>query len=85
MLRCRLTRSDELEMGIYNNKNIADVQQSLMLYGNGDGGGGPTPEHIEKVGDSLRHAHIPARATKLPCQEGPECPIHQDWKTCGLL
>ena len=47
--RTSLTASEELEMGIYNNKNIADVQQSLMLYGNGDGGGGPTPEHIEKV------------------------------------
>ena len=41
--------SDELVKGVRNNKNLGVTDQCLMLFGNGDGGGGPTPAMLEKV------------------------------------
>jgi alpha-mannosidase len=40
-------------MCVWNNKNVADAPESLLLFGNGDGGGGPTPEMLEKVSEEL--------------------------------
>lgn len=41
---------DELLKGLEGNKNLGATNQCLMLFGNGDGGGGPTPRMLEKVG-----------------------------------
>ncbi|KAI8866498.1 hypothetical protein GQ42DRAFT_139750, partial [Ramicandelaber brevisporus] len=38
----------ELLMSVRNHHDILFTNESLLLYGNGDGGGGPTPEFIEK-------------------------------------
>jgi hypothetical protein len=40
---------DELLKGRDNNKTLGLSNQCLLLYGNGDGGGGPTPRMLEKV------------------------------------
>ena len=48
----KLTISDlsgEIQKLMWNNKNLADNNESLFLFGNGDGGGGPTPDMLEKV------------------------------------
>jgi alpha-mannosidase len=42
----------ELMKGARGHKNLAVTDKSLLLYGNGDGGGGPTPRMLEKVGES---------------------------------
>ena len=39
----------EIQKSIWNHKNLADTDQTLLLYGNGDGGGGPNEQHLEKV------------------------------------
>ncbi len=41
--------SAELLKGVSNNKNLGVTDQCLFLFGNGDGGGGPTPKMLEKV------------------------------------
>jgi alpha-mannosidase len=38
--------------GARGHKNLAVTDKSLLLYGNGDGGGGPTPRMLEKVSGS---------------------------------
>ena len=44
-----LTHSDEVEKAMWNNKNLSVADECLFLFGNGDGGGGPTPDMLEKV------------------------------------
>lgn len=44
--------SSEIVGGVKNNKNLGVTDQCLMLFGNGDGGGGPTPTMLEKVSAS---------------------------------
>jgi alpha-mannosidase len=39
----------ELVKGVENNKNLGVTDQCLLLFGNGDGGGGPTPPMLERV------------------------------------
>lgn len=39
----------EIVKGISNNKNLEVTDQCLFLFGNGDGGGGPTPLMLEKL------------------------------------
>jgi alpha-mannosidase len=39
----------EITKGVRNHKNLSVTDECLMLYGNGDGGGGPTPRMLEKV------------------------------------
>ena len=46
--------SDEILKGVWNNKNLAVTDECLFLFGNGDGGGGPTPMMLEKVCIELR-------------------------------
>jgi alpha-mannosidase len=40
----------ELVDGVGNNKNLGVTDECLLLFGNGDGGGGPTPRMLSKVG-----------------------------------
>lgn len=39
----------ELVKGVQNSKTLEATDQALLLFGNGDGGGGPTPYMLEKV------------------------------------
>jgi alpha-mannosidase len=41
--------SGEIVKGVSANKNLEVTDQCLFLFGNGDGGGGPTPLMMEKV------------------------------------
>lgn len=41
--------SPELVKGVSKNKNLGVTDECLLLFGNGDGGGGPTPKMLEKV------------------------------------
>nr|XP_019045160.1 hypothetical protein I302_05547 [Kwoniella bestiolae CBS 10118]OCF24090.1 hypothetical protein I302_05547 [Kwoniella bestiolae CBS 10118] len=41
--------SSELQQGISQNKNLESTDQCLLLFGNGDGGGGPTSLMLEKL------------------------------------
>lgn len=43
----------EITKGVRNHKNLAVTDECLLLYGNGDGGGGPTPRMLEKVGTHM--------------------------------
>lgn len=45
----RPTLSDELLKGVGDNKNLSVTDECLLLFGNGDGGGGPTPRMLEKL------------------------------------
>jgi alpha-mannosidase len=40
---------DEIRRGQTGNKNLEVTKQALILFGNGDGGGGPTPPMLEKL------------------------------------
>ena len=40
----------EIVKGAHKNKNLATTNECLLLFGNGDGGGGPTAPMLEKVG-----------------------------------
>ena len=39
----------EIVKGAHKNKNLATTNECLLLFGNGDGGGGPTAPMLEKV------------------------------------
>ena len=41
----------EVQKSVWNHKNLADNDQTLLLFGNGDGGGGPNEQHLEKASD----------------------------------
>jgi len=43
----------ELVIGVEKNKNLGVTDQCLILFGNGDGGGGPIPPMLERVGSLL--------------------------------
>lgn len=47
--------SGEIVKGVSANKNLEVTDQCLFLFGNGDGGGGPTPLMMEKVSDLPFH------------------------------
>ncbi|WWD20554.1 hypothetical protein CI109_105030 [Kwoniella shandongensis] len=40
---------DDIRRGMTGHKNLDVTSQSLLLFGNGDGGGGPTPPMLEKL------------------------------------
>ena len=42
-------QSIEIVEGVGNNKNLGVTDECLLLFGNGDGGGGPTPRMLSKV------------------------------------
>lgn len=46
----------EIIKGAHKNKNLATTNECLLLFGNGDGGGGPTAPMLEKVSD--KHASL---------------------------
>lgn len=39
----------DVKRTIFNHKNLYNDQKGMLLYGKGDGGGGPTPEMVEKL------------------------------------
>lgn len=39
----------DVKRTVFNHQNLYDDQKGMLLYGKGDGGGGPTPEMIEKL------------------------------------
>lgn len=41
--------SEELIKGARRNKNLGVTDECLLLFGNGDGGGGPTPLMLNKL------------------------------------
>jgi alpha-mannosidase len=45
----RTDGSHEMTRSVWNHKQNAVAEESLFLFGNGDGGGGPTPKMLEKV------------------------------------
>lgn len=47
---------DELIKGARTHKNLEVTEEALLLYGNGDGGGGPTALMLEKVRHTLDSA-----------------------------
>ncbi|KAJ9125451.1 hypothetical protein QFC22_000412 [Naganishia vaughanmartiniae] len=51
---------EELVDGVGNNKNLGVTDECLLLFGNGDGGGGPTPRMLSKL------ERISALATENP-------------------
>jgi alpha-mannosidase len=48
-VQLKLIVSGEIVKGVSANKNLEVTDQCLFLFGNGDGGGGPTPLMMEKV------------------------------------
>lgn len=40
---------DDIRRGTTNHRNLDVTDQALLLFGNGDGGGGPTPPMLEKL------------------------------------
>ena len=46
IFRCDLS---EIRRGTTGHKNLEVTAQALLLFGNGDGGGGPTPPMLEKL------------------------------------
>lgn len=42
-------RLEELIKSVKNNKDKAYANASLLVFGNGDGGGGPLPSMIERL------------------------------------
>lgn len=40
---------DDIRRGVVNNQNLGVQPTALLLFGKGDGGGGPTAENIEKL------------------------------------
>lgn len=53
----------ELLKGARGHKNLEVTDQCLLLFGNGDGGGGPTPRMLEKV--SCQYIHVVVYNPKL--------------------
>jgi len=40
---------NDIRKGYTNHRNLDISKQSMLLFGNGDGGGGPTPEMMERL------------------------------------
>ena len=55
--------SSEMLKGIWNNKNLSVADECLYLFGNGDGGGGPTPMMLEKI---TRLSSLAAKSPEVP-------------------
>jgi alpha-mannosidase len=54
--------SVELVDGVGNNKNLGVTDECLLLFGNGDGGGGPTPRMLSKV--RFSHSRTTAESSR---------------------
>ncbi|VEU22001.1 DEKNAAC102954 [Brettanomyces naardenensis] len=39
----------DVKRSVHNHKNLYNDQKGMLLYGKGDGGGGPTPDMVEKL------------------------------------
>lgn len=41
--------AEELVMSVENHKNLREDNTSMLLFGNGDGGGGPLPAMVKRA------------------------------------
>ena len=58
-----LARADEVLKSATNHSNPHDSQRSLLLFGHGDGGGGPCEEHIQHLSRLRRARGMPSIST----------------------
>lgn len=75
----------EVVKGVENSKSLGVTDQCLLLYGNGDGGGGPTSGMLEKVGDETsspaKLAYVlAASASAIGCWLQPRDALCRCWK-----
>jgi alpha-mannosidase len=73
--------SGEIVKGVSANKNLEVTDQCLFLFGNGDGGGGPTPLMMEKV-STLALACPSILLLQVTVRDLPLCGPHiriRDW------
>ncbi|WOO78143.1 Alpha-mannosidase [Vanrija pseudolonga] len=63
---CSQAKVEELRKGLVKHKNAAVTQQSLLLFGNGDGGGGPTEKMLENLRRTRAVNGTNAAAGELP-------------------
>jgi alpha-mannosidase len=54
----------EIVKGVQNNKTLEVTDQCLLLFGNGDGGGGPTAWMLEKVTIFLQRGGLCSQAAR---------------------
>ncbi|KAI9203288.1 galactose mutarotase-like domain-containing protein [Polychytrium aggregatum] len=52
---------NEIQMSVTNNKDRSYSDKSLLLFGNGDGGGGPLPQMLERLRRMRNIEGLPAR------------------------
>ncbi|TYJ52493.1 hypothetical protein B9479_006887 [Cryptococcus floricola] len=57
---------DDIRKGVTGHKNLDVTSQALLLFGNGDGGGGPTPPMLEKLRRARSVAQRPDAGGQLP-------------------
>lgn len=58
-----LARADEVLKSASNHSNPHDSQRSLLLFGHGDGGGGPCEEHIQHLSRLRKARGMPSVST----------------------
>lgn len=46
---CSQCGIDDIRKGYTNHQNLDVTSDSMLLFGNGDGGGGPTPQMLERL------------------------------------
>ncbi|WVO20440.1 uncharacterized protein IAS62_001736 [Cryptococcus decagattii] len=57
---------DDIRRGLTGHKNLDVTSQALLLFGNGDGGGGPTPPMLEKLRRARAIGQHPHAGGQLP-------------------
>ncbi|KAI9633630.1 alpha-mannosidase [Dioszegia hungarica] len=57
---------EDIRRGMTGNKNMEVTSQALLLYGNGDGGGGPTPPMLEKLRRARAIGKHPSAGGQIP-------------------
>lgn len=92
--RCRrqltgyVLHSIEMVEGVGNNKNLGVTDECLLLFGNGDGGGGPTPRMLGKVrvsprtrsDEAVTDTRVAAGTLVCPRSRASRGPGRQDWQ-----
>jgi alpha-mannosidase len=78
----------EIVKGVQNNKTLEVTDQCLLLFGNGDGGGGPTAWMLEKVSGLHQPCYpcsCPARTTRIGHCYQYRATLGQSRRRLGLL
>ncbi|OWZ80875.1 alpha-mannosidase [Cryptococcus neoformans Bt85] len=57
---------DDIRRGVTGHKNLDVTSEALLLFGNGDGGGGPTPPMLEKLRRARAIGQRPDAGGQLP-------------------